>query len=68
MESATIKLNGELRPLQGASTVAALIEQRQPRPPFAVELNKQLIRRGEYAVTSLKDGDQVEIVTLVGGG
>jgi thiamine biosynthesis protein ThiS len=41
---------------------------RQPQPPFAVELNKQLVRRPTYDTTSLNNGDVVEIVTLVGGG
>jgi thiamine biosynthesis protein ThiS len=65
---ANIRLNGEDRAFEGAETVAALIDLRKPRPPFAVELNKRLIRHGEYTATPLKDGDQVEIVTLVGGG
>jgi len=54
--------------LEGPATLAALIDQRQPRPPFAVEVNRRLVRREAYPVTALADGDQVEIVTLVGGG
>jgi thiazole synthase len=35
---------------------------------LAVELNQELVPRQQHAHTVLKDGDQVEIVTLVGGG
>ena len=63
-----ICVNGEDAELAGPATVAALVQVRGPRPPFAVEVNKRLIRRAEYSSTELHDGDIVEIVTLVGGG
>lgn len=34
----------------------------------AVELNRQCLMRAEYETTKLSSGDQLEIVTLVGGG
>ncbi len=63
-----IQLNGQAEALDAPATVATLIARRQPRPPFAVEVNKQIVRRGAYEETPLADGDRVEIVTLVGGG
>jgi thiamine biosynthesis protein ThiS len=33
----------------------------------AIELNRRLLRGDKYD-TTLKDGDEVEIVTFVGGG
>lgn len=63
-----IEVNGEPQRLDSPATVAVLIDKRRPRPPFAVELNKQLVRRSAYDVTVLKSGDKIEIVTLVGGG
>lgn len=63
-----IEVNGKLQEVEGPATIARLIELRSPRPPFAVEVNKCLVRRPEYAATELRDGDRVEIVTLVGGG
>lgn len=63
-----IRINGESATLESPATVKTLIALRQPRPPFAVEVNKRLVRRGEYDRTALADGDSVEIVTLVGGG
>lgn len=49
-------------------TLAGLLAVRRPRPPFAVEVNKTHVRRPQYDATPLKEGDRVEIVTLVGGG
>jgi sulfur carrier protein len=34
----------------------------------AVELNMDILEKGEYATTTLKEGDSVEIVHFVGGG
>lgn len=63
-----ITVNGESVALEAPATVATLIAQRQPRPPFAVEVNKKLVRRASYEATPLANRDTVEIVTLVGGG
>ncbi len=64
----TLVVNGQSFALDALATVASLVDLRQPRPPFAVELNKRLVRRSEYANTPLANGDNLEIVTLVGGG
>ncbi len=63
-----VRLNGNRLALDAPATVATLIAARRPRPPFAVEVNKSLVRRGQYESTPLDEGDVVEIVTLVGGG
>ena len=63
-----IRVNGVELALTPPATIASLVAIRRPRPPFAVELNKRLVRRPEYASTPLAAGDVVEIVTLVGGG
>ncbi|MCB9853404.1 MAG: sulfur carrier protein ThiS [Phycisphaerales bacterium] len=63
-----IVVNGDNVSLDGPATVAVLVSVRQPRPPFAVEVNKQLVRHKDYDATPLTSGDRVEIVTLVGGG
>lgn len=66
--SVAIFLNGSAFSLAAPATVASLVAVRGPRPPFAIELNKTLIRRPQYESTILNAGDAVEIVTLVGGG
>lgn len=63
-----IVLNGQSEMLPDVRTLNDLLERRRPRPPFAVEINKKLVRRSEYHGIALREGDQVEIVTLIGGG
>ena len=67
-EPVVVTVNGDEVSLAGPATVAALVDVRKPRPPFAVEVNKQLVRFKDYGATPLAAGDRVEIVTLVGGG
>ncbi len=64
-----ITVNGEPKSLDGLRTLAELIGQFRLVPQrVAVEVNGQLVRRAEYGQTVLRDGDRIEIVTLVGGG
>ena len=63
-----VKVNGEARDLPAGETIRALIARYQLTPEkVAIELNKRLLR-GERYDTALNDGDEVEIVTFVGGG
>jgi thiamine biosynthesis protein ThiS len=63
-----IHVNGEQREVAEGTTVRALIQQARLSPDkVAVELNRRLLRGDRYD-TTLKAGDQVEIVTFVGGG
>jgi sulfur carrier protein len=39
-----------------------------PPARIAIELNRNVARRGEWAGTLLKENDQIEIVHFVGGG
>ena len=34
----------------------------------AVELNRKIVRRGDWGSTTISEGDRVEIVHFVGGG
>jgi thiamine biosynthesis protein ThiS len=65
----TLRVNGEARTVPGPMTVAQLlahlgVEARQ----VAVERNRAIVRRAEHGSTVLADGDELEIVTFVGGG
>jgi thiamine biosynthesis protein ThiS len=49
--------------------VAALLERlRIATPRVAVERNREIVPKGEYASTSLAPGDVLEVVEFVGGG
>jgi thiazole synthase len=64
-----IRLNGERRRVPAGASVAQLIAELELAPErVAVERNRQIVRRAELASTALESGDELEIVTLVGGG
>lgn len=64
-----INLNGQQWELSDGSAVSDLIAQLNLHPQrVAVELNKQLVPRAQHSSTRLSEDDQIEIVTLVGGG
>ncbi|GDY11780.1 sulfur carrier protein ThiS [Planctomycetota bacterium] len=62
-------MNGEARELPDGTSVADLISALGlTGARVAVERNRDLVRRAEHGTTRLSEGDQVEVVTLVGGG
>ncbi len=65
----TITVNAEPKTFAIPLTIAELLSQlgRDPKK-LAVELNRAVVPRAEHVATLLRDGDEVEIVTLVGGG
>ena len=64
-----IRVNGEDREISEGSTVQQLLETLGVNPLMvAVELNVDILSRGQYSSALLKEGDQVEIVHMVGGG
>ena len=63
-----VTVNGESRDLPPGETLRALVSRYKLTPDkVAIELNRRLVRSEKYD-TPLKDGDEVEIVTFVGGG
>ena len=64
-----IVVNGQVQDHAAAITLAQLLERLALEPRrVAVELNRRIVPRSRYAATSLADRDELEIVTLVGGG
>ncbi|MDT8070156.1 MAG: sulfur carrier protein ThiS [Terriglobia bacterium] len=65
----TLTINGESRTFIELATLADLVENLGLKGDrVAVELNRNIVSRSEWASTSLKDGDRLEIVHFVGGG
>lgn len=64
-----LRINGEVRSVEGAGTVAELIEQLGlGGRRIAVELNEQIVPRTRHVETPLGEGDRIEIVHAIGGG
>jgi len=64
-----IILNGQTHDASDDATVADLLAELELRSQLvAVEVNRQLVPRDDHATCRLHPGDELEIVTLVGGG
>ncbi|MEE9524292.1 MAG: sulfur carrier protein ThiS [Thermodesulfovibrionales bacterium] len=63
-----IRLNGEEYDTK-AGTVSSLLEEIDIVPErVAVELNLKIIKKDKYDRTDIKEGDEIEVVSFVGGG
>jgi sulfur carrier protein len=63
-----IFLNGEEKTIKSTSVLGYLKEIEIDPLRIAVELNLDILPKGEYDTTQLKDDDRIEIVHFVGGG
>ena len=67
--SVQLRLNGEPRALPDGSTLAQAVAELTAAPSgVAAAVNGDVVPRGAWAGTFLRDGDQVEVVTAVQGG
>ncbi|OGQ58359.1 MAG: thiamine biosynthesis protein ThiS [Deltaproteobacteria bacterium RIFCSPLOWO2_02_FULL_53_8] len=64
-----IRLNGLYKELPDGVTIDALLTLCNiERAGIAVEVNREICPKRLHAVTALADGDNVEIVRMMGGG
>lgn len=69
MTTLRVYVNGEPREFSDPLSLAELITQLDfPAQRIAVELNRTVVRRGDWSTTELHDEDRIEIVHFVGGG
>jgi len=62
-------INGQSQTTPELANVAELAAWLElPAFGSAVELNGTVVRRADHTASSLKDGDRLEVVRLVGGG
>lgn len=64
-----IILNGQPHDCAVGSTLAALLAATgHAQRRVAVEVNREIVPRGQHAQRILAEGDRVEIIHAVGGG
>lgn len=62
-------VNGDERRINESVNLASLLQNLElPLQRIAVELNRNVVRRGDWETIEIKDGDKLEIVHFVGGG
>ncbi|GAA0609718.1 sulfur carrier protein ThiS [Streptomyces crystallinus] len=65
----TVTVNGEARDLAAGTTLDLLVAALTPAPSgVAAAVNETVVPRGQWAATTLGDGDRVEVLTAVQGG
>jgi sulfur carrier protein len=65
----TIQVNGEARQCSAQTYLPVLLEQLGMNPRLvAVEYNGEILHRQFWSNTEIREGDRLEIVTIVGGG
>ena len=68
-EHLRITLNGDTHEVAGPLTVTELLAQLNiDARRVAVEHNLVVLKRDAFAVTKVREGDEIEIVNFVGGG
>ncbi len=64
-----ILVNGVPREVAPGTTIAQLLDELEVTArAVAVEVNLELVPRARHAEHKLQEADQLEVVTLVGGG
>ena len=64
-----MRVNGKETELKSSITLAEFLAAHNYRAELvAVERNGQIVPRTEFGAVVLKDGDELEIVSFVGGG
>ena len=64
-----ITLNGQARDVEAGTTIGKVVDLvTTDRQRIAVERNLAIVKREHYDDTTIKEGDVIEVVTLVGGG
>ena len=67
-----LKINGELKTINNSNEellLEALLEKLGHEPQLVVvELNGEIINPKDWISTIIKNGDCLEVVTIVGGG
>lgn len=63
-----VKVNGENLDIAGKTVSEYLISSNYDSKKVAVERNGEIVPKADYEKTVLEDGDNIEVVSFVGGG
>ena len=64
-----ITLNGKPSEAEEGMTLTDLLARMQVEPlKVACEYNQRIVKRAQYAETKISEGDEIEILQMIGGG
>jgi sulfur carrier protein len=65
----SVTVNGERLSFEEEPTIQEILERlKAPGGAVAVEVNRVIVPKQSHARRRLRDGDDIEVVTFVGGG
>ena len=65
----TIVVNGETKEIRKEINLGELLDLLAlPSERIAIELNREVVRKKDWASITIKDADKIEVVHFVGGG
>ena len=65
----TITLNGEKKQVPDNATIFGLLEfLKIQHQRVAVELNLEIVKKDRYGMTTIQEGDSLEVVSFMAGG
>ena len=65
----SLTINGEKKTLERETSVEEVLRRLEVEASaVAVEVNRKIVPRKLHSTCVLRDGDEVEVVTFVGGG
>ena len=65
----SLTINGEKKTLERETSVEEVLRRLEVEASaVAVEVNRKIVHRRLHSTYVLRDGDEVEVVTFVGGG
>ena len=63
-----VLLNGSSYSVENNCSVDSLIKNLDLNGKYAIEINQNIIPRGQYRTKKISNGDKIEIVQAIGGG
>ncbi len=66
--SMQLTINGETKQIDAGTVRELLVSLALDKQAVAVEVNREVVPKKLHETTPLKEGDTIELVTLVGGG
>jgi len=67
-EHISIQLNGEAQTVSARTLADLVVELDLKKRMIAIEKNLEVVPKSQYGVTSLQEGDRIELVHMIGGG
>lgn len=69
MDSIQVQINGEMQTVPAGLSLRALLSHLDIRSDrVAIEYNREIVRPERWDETTIRPGDELEVVHFVGGG